>query len=324
MSDLHLSRKEDGRGICSANRLMQLSSEGVRRRTHVPRRSARVQTTSGIQIGGFDRLPSVTTSPERRINYSEWFEKHVLRSRWSMFYVAFYMHWITLLCLAAVCCDAPEDYLPITLNAVFSAVPSASVKPVEDVLITTISEPPAEQIVREPVAESSGQPEDASEPEAEVFDKADLVTSDELPGAIESAESTEQSERDADRPGELAAVRPSVPAHHNLPPHAVTKGSFAVWTEPTHPKAGEPYRIIVQIRLPEKVKRYSTADLEGLVIGTDGYRKQIPGTVRAFLPILDGQVRLEVPIVSADHNVNDTIMIRSRMLREAQRLTLRF
>lgn len=239
-----------------------------------------------------------------------------------MLYAAFYLHWITLLCLAAVCCDAPEDYLPITLNAVFSSVPSASVAPDEHTVISAMTEPPAELSVPEPVHEPPEPAEKTSV--TEVPDKAETVSSDDLPAPVESEELPVNRERQGDRRRTSMASQSAVRMHQDLPPHAVTQGSFAVWTDPAYPKAGEPYRIIVQVRLPEKVRRYSTSDLEGLVIGTDGYRKQIPGTVRAYLPILNGQVRLEVPIVSADRNVNDTIMIRSRMLREAQRLTLRF
>ena len=110
----------------------------------------------------------------------------------------------------------------------------------------------------------------------------------------------------------------------NMPQHAVSAGSFSVWTEPENPAPGEPYRIIIQLRVPEGTKKYPVNDLEGIVVGSDGYRKLIPGSLRGFLPIHDGHVRLEVPIVSADENVEDTVQIRSRILREAQRLQLRF
>ena len=87
---------------------------------------------------------------------------------------------------------------------------------------------------------------------------------------------------------------------------------------------GKPYKIIVQIRMPDGTERDSLADLEGVVVGSDGYQKMIPGNLRGFLPVQDGHVRLEVHIVSADEKVQDTVFVRSKVLREAQKLQLRF
>ena len=110
----------------------------------------------------------------------------------------------------------------------------------------------------------------------------------------------------------------------NRPQNAVTAGSFSVWTEPENPDPGEPYKIVVQIRVPDDTDRYSVADLDGVVVGSDGYQKMIPGNVRGFLPVENGHVRFEVHIVSADENVQDTVFVRSKVLREAQKLQLRF
>ncbi len=40
--------------------------------------------------------------------------------------------------------------------------------------------------------------------------------------------------------------------------------------------------------------------------------------------MINGKVQMEVHIVSADEDVEDTVFIRSRLLREAQRLQIRF
>ena len=102
------------------------------------------------------------------------------------------------------------------------------------------------------------------------------------------------------------------------------EGSFSVWTEPAAPQAGEPYRIIIQIRLPDGLDRYSVQDLQGVVIGSDGYRKPIPGHLTGLLPVEAGYARLVVPIVSADERVRDTVLIRSRRLKESQKLLIAF
>ncbi len=130
-------------------------------------------------------------------------------------------------------------------------------------------------------------------------------------------------------PREVAAAAPPTkpaakPAPSPAPPHAMMAGSFSVWAEPENPAPDEPYRIIVQIRMPEGTRHYNLSDLDGVVIGSDGYRKPIPGMRRATLPVVNGFVRYEVPIVSADEMVEDIIFVRSRMLREAQRLHVRF
>ena len=109
-----------------------------------------------------------------------------------------------------------------------------------------------------------------------------------------------------------------------MPPSAVTLGNFSVWTEPDNPDPGEPYRIVIQIRLPEGTRVYPVSDMEGMVVGSDGYRKLIPGSTGGTLPIQAGFVRHYVPVVSADEKVEDTIFIRSEMLKETQKLLIRF
>jgi hypothetical protein len=60
------------------------------------------------------------------------------------------------------------------------------------------------------------------------------------------------------------------------PAHAVRKGSFAAWTVPKDPRPLTPYKIIIQVTLPEHIKKYSPDDLNGRVEGTDGYAQRIP------------------------------------------------
>ena len=124
----------------------------------------------------------------------------------------------------------------------------------------------------------------------------------------------------------------------------VKKGSFTVWTVPEDPDPGQPYDIHILIDLPERLKRYSHADLSGTVIGTDGYRQRLPWdffipdattTIDADgnrtvvgrtgdLPLRSGQALLIVRIPRAAALVRDTIEIRSRLLREKQTLKIVF
>ena len=124
---------------------------------------------------------------------------------------------------------------------------------------------------------------------------------------------------------------------------AVTKGSFTAWTIPESPAPRQLYQIVIEIRLPEKLKRYRLSDLSGQVIGTDGYRQKLPWDSRvpgAARVIADGRpetvnsrtivvmesdkVQLVIKVPGAERLIKDTIRIRSRRLREEQQLNLVF
>lgn len=124
---------------------------------------------------------------------------------------------------------------------------------------------------------------------------------------------------------------------------AVTKGSFTAWTEPSEPKPSESYLIIIEVRLPDDVKRYRLADLSGEVQGSDRYRQRIPWDRRApgasaasvgakltrinssdVLQVKDHKIQLAIKVPGAARLVRDRIQIRSGRLRESQELTLVF
>lgn len=247
--------------------------------------------------------------------YAEWFEASVLRSRWAIGYVAFYVHRIALLCLTAVCCEHPEELTPMFLNAVFQDLEIIDETPV------AVIQPNLEIVENE--QETDAAADSASLPDFVVPDNSQPQSESALLDAVAAlARTVTKSKPKNGKQKGSAEGESTTPV--DQPQHAVSAGSFSVWTEPENPAPGEPYRIIIQLRVPEGTKKYPVNDLEGIVVGSDGYRKLIPGTLRGFLPIRDGHVRLEVPIVSADENVEDTVQIRSRILREAQRLQLKF
>jgi hypothetical protein len=106
---------------------------------------------------------------------------------------------------------------------------------------------------------------------------------------------------------------------------AVTQGSFTVWTVPEDPLPRQNYLIIIQIKLPDKVRRYPTSDLLGSVVGTDSYRQPIPGDTRRMLPVKNNTAQFTVLVPGADALVEDTIQIRSvKILKEKQTLKIRF
>ncbi|MGE3313813.1 MAG: hypothetical protein AB7O26_01770 [Planctomycetaceae bacterium] len=104
----------------------------------------------------------------------------------------------------------------------------------------------------------------------------------------------------------------------------VTEGSFTVWTVPADPKPNENYSIIMQIKLPKRAKSYRTADLTGTVVGTDRYRQDLPGNQPKYLPVKQSSVQLEILVPGAAELVQDTIRIKSKMLKEEQELRIVF
>ncbi len=125
---------------------------------------------------------------------------------------------------------------------------------------------------------------------------------------------------------------------------AVTKGSFTAFTIPATPEPLKPYRIVIEVRLPGDVSKYRINDLQGEVIGTDGYKqflpydKSMPSASRApaangkeviltsssSIDVIRNCVQIIIVVPGAKNLVKDRIKIRSRRLRENQELTLTF
>jgi len=107
-----------------------------------------------------------------------------------------------------------------------------------------------------------------------------------------------------------------------------TKGSFTAWTEPNDPGPNEDYSIVITVRLPDRVKRYRATDLSGQVVGTDGYKQNIPGPEyrrgSVYLPVVDRHAQLIIEVPGGGPRVQDTIEIRSTTLKEEQKLVIEF
>lgn len=265
-----------------------------------------------FELEGVATFAFAEPEPLPEATYSEWFRDEILPSRWLTYFVAFFVHWIAILSMAAIYFHVSIDFPPITLNAVISDSEPQESSAME--ILTTdvdLSAPQDRATIPEALAMSAST----------LIPKLDQKILDVMPDSLAAlavnAPASGSTEKVAAQPKQKVALR-------NVPNNAVSAGSFSVWTEPDNPDPGEPYKIIVQIRLPDGTERYSVTDLEGVVVGSDGYQKLIPGNLRGFLPVHEGHARFEVHIVSADEDVLDTVFVRSKVLREAQKLQLRF
>lgn len=112
--------------------------------------------------------------------------------------------------------------------------------------------------------------------------------------------------------------------------NAVTKGSFTAWTDPADPKPREDYLLVILVRVPDSVRKYTREDLSGFLEGDDGYESPIgnftgKGFPKQFYGQFDDKAhRLVIRVPGAAAKVRDTIQIRSKILREEQTLEIVF
>lgn len=112
---------------------------------------------------------------------------------------------------------------------------------------------------------------------------------------------------------------------NSVPDSAVTKGRFTVWTEPENPKPGQRYRILIEVKVSEKLEKYPRCDLTGRILGTDGYVQNFGGPAEhGFYAVKDQKVRLHVAVPGASQLVKDVIQVKSKRFDEEQRIELEF
>jgi len=256
----------------------------------------------------------VEPPPPPKQTYKDWLAENTKKSRWMTWFTAFYVHWLALLLLAVIVVHGPNRYGDFVFTASMADPEDMDIEPVE-LLETKIDI--AETLEVEPVpVEMDMTLEDAAlAPEDMAVDAIELDK-----GLLSSLAA--QSGPTEGEPASAQASGDSLPLP--VPVGAITDGSFSVWTEPENPDPGEPYKIVIQIQLPKGTQEYNLRDLEGMVVGSDGYRKPIPGSQKGNLPISSGCVRVLVHIVSADEHVQDTVFIRSRLLKEAAKMLIEF
>lgn len=124
----------------------------------------------------------------------------------------------------------------------------------------------------------------------------------------------------------------------------VSKGSFSAWTVPEDPEPRKDYMIVIRIKLPEKTRLYRISDLSGKVEGSDAYvqhlpfdperkdlgaRSEVGGQIvrlrsSSRMRVIKNHVQVMIPVKGGDTLVRDTIHVRSRMLKEDQKLEIEF
>lgn len=112
---------------------------------------------------------------------------------------------------------------------------------------------------------------------------------------------------------------------NSVPKSAITKGRFTVWTDPEDPEPAQRYRIVIEVKVSEKLEKYPRCDLSGSILGTDGYVQNFGGpTEHGFYAVKDQKVRLHVAVPGASPLVKDVIQVKSKRLDEEQRIELEF
>ncbi len=107
----------------------------------------------------------------------------------------------------------------------------------------------------------------------------------------------------------------------------VRKGSFTAWTVPEDPMPGQAYLIVIQIKVPKRVKRYSERDLTGFMRGNDGYSTPIGYNQRdrRYYGRFDMKAKqFVIRIPGAEAEVRDKIHVESKILKEKQELEIVF
>lgn len=140
------------------------------------------------------------------------------------------------------------------------------------------------------------------------------------------------------------------------PGNAVRAGKFTAFAQPIitngfgdnrREELGQPgdspgykqdYYIVIHIKVGTVRKTYPISDLVGTVVGTDGYRQTVPQGMFVLAPdgtpeplkadkrikVTRGVVQLLVRVPGGESGVRDQIALKSRILKEEQKLQLVF
>ena len=140
------------------------------------------------------------------------------------------------------------------------------------------------------------------------------------------------------------------------PGNAVRAGKFTAFAQPiighgqgdnSREELGKPgdspgpqqdYYIVIHIKVGSVRKTYPISDLVGSIVGTDGYRQTVPQGMFVLNPggapeplkadkrikVTKGVVQLLVRVPGGDSGVRDQIALKSKILKEEQKLQLVF
>lgn len=297
----HRSRKRNSKSVLENLPVVRIATQ--------PAKSGRLRDGRKKKKGR--SYPFLLEPPLETENYGEWFQRVVMKNKLATWFTTFYVHWLLILTLALIVVHGADSTAALLITATFSS--EEELAPGPPIEVTT------QKLELAPTVDEDAPP--LAEEPATVFEERDIAISDSVLEGLKL-----QPDDQPTSPPPNRNPRPQDPPQYfnPAPPDAVTQGSFSVWAEPRSPKIGEPYRIFVQIRLPDDVTEYDWSDLQGMIVGSDGYRKPIPPVRQGSIAVQNGFVRFSVAVVSADQAVNDTIYVRSKLLKETQELRLQF
>jgi len=139
--------------------------------------------------------------------------------------------------------------------------------------------------------------------------------------------STKHSERKP-KPSPSTDVSSGPPQPKNgagsKPEKAVVKGNFAAWTVPSDPQSGQNYHIVIEVKVPDGVTKLPRSDISGTIVGSDGYKQDLPGVRRGYLPVKNGRAKLTVLVPGGTNLVKDTISVKSKLLGKSAKLVIGF
>jgi len=247
------------------------------------------------------------------------------KQRTAPFAVAVYGHIVLLLVLLRCMLSPPvADEPALILAASFTEPDTAAEIPFE-VIPPPVSEEiePTEEIESEQFDPEEVAMEDAPlEVAVPVLDMlADSAIDTATPVAVQGTASEDSTSTGRRSQKSNGSERPE-PKPLVGPPHAVIDGNFAVWASPPNPRPGQSYAIYIRIRLPDRIHEYRRNDLSGFLVGTDGYRKSLGSERDDLVPLVDNTVTMAIPVVAANVVVADTILIRTKYLRQQKAIRL--
>lgn len=262
-------------------------------------------------------------------------QQRIVNSRYFSWSVAGYAQLLLLVILGALVLSPIKKEEPLQITVSFTSTTVEEEEEAEVIIAPPVAPPEEEpEEEPEPIEPETPQPEELPEETVEQAEPKPSLPSalepsnEEVPVASnESADNQAQSTSEAEsQTSPKKQERPgSEPPTVRLPPsRAKIVGAFSAWTEPEYPSPGEPYVIVIQVTLPERIKRYTSSDLSGVIMGADGYRKFIRGSNAEQLSIIEHTARIRVPVIGAERGRKDSIVIQSRILRQRQLIELNY
>ncbi|MBM81048.1 MAG: hypothetical protein CMJ78_10700 [Planctomycetaceae bacterium] len=285
-----------------------------------------------------------TLKDNQRFRLMMWLPQHVWQRIWqhliqdsaigSVFSFVVHIYLVWFLCFLVVPSnEGAGDDGPISVAAVISQTPSEPDQPAIDtrvdpsVLNDEVDEMP--EVEMEQIEQTEVEQTETVKNESENEVQGSENGTEPVENADSQSESQQASKVTEAPPASKLKQKQTVEAVEEThqfaaTANAVSKGSFTVWAVLDNPRKGEAYFIVVQVKVPDRVRRYRQSDLVGTVTGTDGYRKAICEKPKGYLPIIKGTVQYVVHIAPSQRSVRDIVNVRSKILKEKQILEIYF